>query len=85
MAASIDETLHLLSRGELTLDDARTQLQTLVHAAPAQTAQMIARVQGEVSAGRMTQDAGRTLSTVLETAFAATRVPYPSDRIFAAS
>jgi serine/threonine protein kinase len=68
VAASFDETLLLLARGELTLDDARTQLQTLVHAAPTQTAHMIARVQGEVSAGRLSHDTGRTLSTVLEDA-----------------
>jgi Protein kinase domain len=66
VAASLDETLHLLSRGELTLDDARTQLKTLVHAAPTQTAQMITRIHGEVSAGRLSQDAARTLSTVVE-------------------
>jgi serine/threonine protein kinase len=68
VAASFDETLHLLSRGELTLDDARTQLKTLVHAAPTQTSQMITRIQSEVSAGRLSQDTGLTLSTVVEDA-----------------
>jgi serine/threonine protein kinase len=70
----LDQLLSNLSHGQLPLDAACAQLEQILQQHPQQARQLIARVQTEILAGRLTHVAGRALLAALEGADSKTAV-----------